>query len=69
MTVKAFGLLAALSTIASAQAVRGTVVDAANAPVPGVIVMLLDFRDSVTARALTNERGEFRVAASVAGSY
>src|SRR5687768_2271261 len=54
---------------AGAQNVRGVVVDRADAPVAGVIVMLLDARSVVVARALTNERGEFRVGSSLPGSY
>ena len=56
-------------TMASAQSIRGTAVDGTGARMPGVVVLLVDQRDSVTARALTNETGEFRVAATAAGVY
>jgi hypothetical protein len=37
--------------------------------VAGVVVLLVDGASRVTARALSDERGEFRVSASTAGSY
>ena len=56
--------------LARAQSVRGTVVRPADgAGIPGVVVLLIDSRDSVVARALTNERGEYRVTARSAGTY
>jgi hypothetical protein len=51
------------------QSVRGVVVDLGDRPVPGVVVLLLDSVSHVTARALSNERGEFRVASSRPGTY
>jgi hypothetical protein len=54
---------------AQAQSVRGTVVGEAGSPVPGVVVLLLDARDDVVARALTGENGTFRVSPSSSGSY
>ena len=45
------------------------IVDQADAPVAGVIVMLLDGRSTIVARALTNESGEFRVGAPQPGPY
>lgn len=61
----AFGLT---GRAALAQAVRGSVVDAAGVPVPGVVVQLL--ADSVlAARALTDARGQFLVVAQQAGTY
>jgi Carboxypeptidase regulatory-like domain/CarboxypepD_reg-like domain len=53
---------------AGAQAVRGIVVDNAGTPVPGVVVQLLDASSRASGRALTNERGEFRLSAA-AGTY
>ncbi len=53
---------------AGAQAVRGVVVDRADVPVQGVVVQILDASSRVAGRALTNERGEFRVALA-AGTY
>lgn len=67
--VAAIGLCAASAPAISAQGIRGAVVDASGAPVPGVIVLLLDTRDSVESRALTNERGEYRVVAGRPGAY
>jgi hypothetical protein len=58
-----------LPAVAGGQIVRGVVVDRGDTPVPGVIVLLVDSTSSVVARALSNERGEFRVAASKAGTY
>jgi hypothetical protein len=64
------GVLSALFPFAArAQRVHGVVVDAGSHPVPGVVVLLLDSASRVTARALSNERGEFRVAAAKPGSY
>ncbi|MGE5732901.1 MAG: carboxypeptidase regulatory-like domain-containing protein, partial [Gemmatimonas sp.] len=54
---------------AHAQSVRGVVVDAGERPVPGVVVLLVDSASTVVARALSDERGEFRVAATRAGTY
>ncbi|HYC51793.1 MAG TPA: carboxypeptidase regulatory-like domain-containing protein, partial [Gemmatimonadaceae bacterium] len=54
---------------AAAQVVRGTVVDQGRVPLAGVVVQLLDSRDSVAARSLSNERGEFRVQTASPGSY
>jgi hypothetical protein len=67
--------LAALSlwvsaTLLGAQSVRGTVVRPGDSsPLAGVVVLLVDGRDSVVARALTNQRGEYRIAAPAAGAY
>jgi len=62
-------LLMLLPLAARAQSVRGVVVDAGDRPVAGVVVLLLDSASQVTARALSNERGEFRIASSRPGSY
>lgn len=51
------------------QTIRGSVTDERTAPVTGVIVQLLDSGDNVVARALSNERGEYRLAASREGAY
>jgi len=56
------------ATRGGAQTVRGAVVDRGGAPVPGVVVQVLDSTAEV-ARALTNDRGAFRVAAPRAGTY
>jgi len=52
-----------------AQVVRGTVVDATERPISGVVVALLDSTQAVVARALTDEAGEYRVLAPRAGTY
>jgi len=66
-------VLAALGSLSptrsAAQTIRGVVVDSADAPVPGVVVLLLDAASSPTARALTNERGEYRVSTPRPGTY
>ena len=55
--------------LARAQSIRGTVVDRADTPVPGVVVILLDDKSSIIARSLSSDRGEFHLAATVAGTY
>ena len=65
----ACAFVAASATSGLAQAVRGVVVDATDRPVPGVVVFMVDSTSGVIARALSNERGEFRVAAARAGTY
>ena len=55
--------------LAGAQSVRGVVVDQGDIPVPGVVVQLLDSASHSAARALSNDRGEFRLAAPAAGTY
>jgi hypothetical protein len=61
-------LLCALTT-ARAQTIRGVVVDAANQPISGVVVFMVDSGSNVVARALSSDAGEFRVAATRPGSY
>ena len=61
--------LAAFPAWAGAQTIRGTAVDATGERVPGVVILMLDDRSDVAARALTNEQGEFRVSAARAGDY
>src|SRR5262245_51759363 len=57
------------ATIARGQTVRGVVVDATDRPVNGVVVTLLDSTATIAARSLTNDRGEFRLATTRAGTY
>ena len=61
--------LAATARQSSAQMVRGVVTDDAGAAVPGVVVTLLDSSAVTVARALTDDRGAFRVLARRAGTY
>lgn len=59
----------ALGRAAIAQEIRGTVRDSAtHAPVPGAVVTLLDAADAVLGRNLTNQRGEYRIAATTGAS-
>jgi hypothetical protein len=52
-----------LSQAASAQGLRGTVLDSASRrPIPGAVLLLLDSEGQQRARNITNERGEYRVA-------
>ena len=67
--LKVLLLLVLVPAAAAAQSIRGTVLNSAGSPVSGVVVLMLDDRDSVSARALTNESGEYRVSASAAGGY
>src|SRR5687767_11183410 len=62
-------LLLSLSTAAEAQTVRGSVADERDAPVAGVVVQLLDAQSAIIARALSNERGEYRLMAPSDGTY
>ncbi len=64
-----FVAASALPGVLAAQAVRGTVVDRSTAPVPGVVVLLLDAANNVAARDLSDETGAFRVAAPHPGAY
>jgi hypothetical protein len=61
--------LAAVAGVAEAQMVRGTIVDAAGTPVPGVIVRLIADDSSTAARALTDQRGDFTVSTPRPGRY
>ena len=59
-----------LPMLVQAQSVRGIVVGRGDSSgVPGVVVLLLDAAGTVSARALTNERGEYRLAATTPGAY
>ena len=62
-------LLSLLPALVAGQTIRGVVVDQADAPIPGVVMQLLDSTAYITARALSNERGEFRLGAAHAGTY
>ena len=68
-----FGLAALLllaPMVLPGQAIRGTIVSGRDSTaVPGVVVLLVDQRDSVVSRALTNERGEYRLTAAAPGAY
>jgi hypothetical protein len=61
--------LVLLPAISTAQTIRGIVVDRGDNPVAGVVVMLVDSTSNPVGRALTSERGEFRLTASRAGTY
>src|SRR6476660_4226932 len=59
----AVALAALAPSLAGAQVVRGTVTDSTNRPISGVVVVLIDRASQSRARALSDERGEFRIAA------
>lgn len=52
-----------------AQTARGVVHDAANTPIAGAVVTLLDSANNSLSRMLTDERGEFRMVTSQPGTY
>ena len=58
-----------LSGAAKAQTIQGVVVDVAERPITGAVVLLLDSTAATAARSLTNQRGEFRLTAPRAGIY
>jgi hypothetical protein len=62
-------LLLALPSIGLAQSIRGTVVERSDQPVPGVVLLLMDSEGQVAARALTDDRGQFRLSPGATGSY
>lgn len=59
----------ALPAAIHAQTVRGTVADAGDQPVAGVVVLLVDSTSRVAARGLSDQRGEFRLTADRAGTF
>jgi hypothetical protein len=57
-----FGCVLAMSGVARAQELRGTVTDSAtHSPLSGVVVSLLDGSGRVVSRAISNENGLYRV--------
>ena len=62
-------LLSLVPAILPAQSIRGVIVDRADMPLAGVVILLIGNSGSTAARALSNERGEFRLATPSAGSY
>jgi hypothetical protein len=61
--------LSALPAPTGAQVVRGLVVGPDATPVGGVVVSLMDSTSNPVGRALTDDRGEFRLRALRAGTY
>lgn len=61
--------LSILPALLSAQTVRGVVVDQLGRPLSGVVMQLSDSSARVVMRALTNERGEFRLTGPEDGRY
>jgi hypothetical protein len=61
--------LTVLPALLSAQTMRGVVVDQLDRPLSGVVLQLSDSSSRVVMRALTNERGEFRLTAPRDGRY
>lgn len=63
-------LLLALPTLLAGQSVRGIVSDRnTSAPLPGVVLLLLDGTGSTVGRALSNELGEYTVTALRPGAH
>jgi hypothetical protein len=62
-------LLLALPSLVLGQSIRGTAVERMDRPVGGVVLVLLDSAGRVAARALTNDRGQFRLSPGAAGRY
>jgi hypothetical protein len=60
---------ALLPSVVGAQTVRGLVVNDAGAPVPGVLVQLLDSNSAIAAHTLSGAGGEFNVAAPRGGTF
>ena len=67
--VGAAAVLAAAPGSLAGQIVRGVVADISDRPVAGIIVALVDASSREIARALTNERGEYRLSAPADGAY
>ncbi len=66
----AFAALVALHSVAArAQTVRGIVVDQADRPMAGVVVLLMDAGARIAARGLSNAHGEYRIVAAAPGNY
>src|SRR3954469_21950902 len=62
-------LFTVLPALLSAQTVRGVVVDQLDRPLAGVVLQLSDSTSRVFMRAITNERGEYRLTAPREGQY
>src|SRR5947209_13998245 len=60
---------AAVPVAVGAQVVRGNVVDSGGRAIAGAVVLLVDSASQVTGRGLSNERGEYRLAAARPGTY
>ena len=65
MAIVVAGFLSAPA--ARAQSVQGRVIAHGDMPVAGVVVLLLDGTSAITDRALSNERGMFRLVAPRTG--
>jgi hypothetical protein len=61
--------LAAHPLVGRAQSVHGAVVDNADTPLPGVVVLLLDSNGKEVGRVLSSARGEYRLVVPRAGQY
>ena len=62
-------LLAGFARAGFAQTIRGAVVGPDNRPIPGIVVALVDATAREVGRALTDDRGEYRLTAPAAGAY
>jgi hypothetical protein len=59
-----------MSGMASAQTVRGTVLERnTGAPTAGVVVLLIDAAENPVARTLSSDSGHYRLTASTSGAY
>jgi hypothetical protein len=58
-----------LPVVASAQTVRGIIVDQLDRPLAGVVMQLVDSTSRVMMRALSNQRGEYQLTAPANGRY
>ncbi len=66
--VAAVAFIATASSVGTQQ-VRGVVSDASGAPLPGVLMQLLDSASRVVAQGLSGDRGAYRLRAPVQGAY
>ena len=62
-------LLLLVPATSAAQVLRGTVLDRADQPLAGVVVTLVDSTETVRARALTGDRGEYTLRAPLPGTF
>src|SRR3954466_4923056 len=63
LELSSFACALAMSAVAGAQDLRGTVTDSATrSPLSGVVISLLDGRGRVLSRAISNENGLYRAA-------
>ena len=59
----------AIPSGAAGQVIQGIALERGSAPVPGVLLLLLDGADRIVARALTDSEGRYRLSPAAAGTY